>query len=68
MATGTVKWFSRSKGFGFITPDEGDKDIFVHASVVDAAGMKALIEGQRIGFDVVNADRGLQAKNLAPAE
>ncbi len=68
MVIGTVKWFNCGKGYGFITPDEGDKDIFVHASVVDAAGMKALIEGQRIGFDVVTVDRGLQAANLAPAE
>ncbi len=68
MATGTVKWFSAFKGYGFITPDEGGEDVFVHHTSVKEAGMKALTEGQRIGFDVVTADRGLQAANLAPAE
>ena len=68
MATGTVKWFSPVKGYGFITPDEGDKDLFVHFSEVVAAGMESLTEGQRISFDVVTATRGLKAANLAPAE
>ena len=68
MATGTVKWFSPVKGYGFITPDEGDKNIFVHFSAVKDAGMGSLSEGQRISFDVVSAAHGLQAVNLAPAE
>ncbi len=68
MATGTVKWFNAVRGYGFIASDEGDKDIFVHFSVVKEAGMESLTEGQRINFDVVNAARGLQAANLAPAE
>ncbi len=68
MATGTVKWFSPVKGYGFITPDEGDKDLFVHFLEVVAAGMESLTEGQRISFDVVTDDQGLKAANLAPAE
>ena len=68
MAIGTVKWFSAGKGYGFITPDEGGEDVFVHHTSVRAAGMESLTYGQRIGFDVVTADRGLQAANLAPAE
>ncbi len=68
MATGTVKWFNAVKGYGFITPDEGDKDIFVHVSAVRDAGMEALTEGQRISFDVVTDDQGLKAANLEPAE
>ncbi len=68
MATGTVKWFSAVTGYGFITPDEGDKDVFVHRSAVEAAGMAPLTEGQRISFEAVNDMRGLKATNLAPAE
>ncbi len=68
MATGTVNWFDAVTGYGFITPDEGKKDVFVHRTSVEAAGMAPLTEGQRIRFDVVNATRGLQAANLAPAE
>ncbi len=68
MTTGTVKWFSPVKGYGFITPDEGDKNIFVHFSAVKDAGMGSLSEGQRISFDVVSAARGLQATNLVPGE
>jgi len=68
MATGTVKWFNAVKGYGFITPDEGDKDIFVHASAVRDAGMETLTEGQRISFEILDDVRGLKAANLAPAE
>ena len=68
MITGTVKWFSAVTGYGFITPDEGDKDVFVHRSAVEAAGMAPLTEGQRVSFDVVDDMRGLKATNLAPAE
>ena len=68
MTTGAVKWFNRVAGYGFITPDEGDKDVFVHRSAVEAAGMAPLTEGQRISFEVVDDMRGLKAANLAPAE
>jgi CspA family cold shock protein len=56
MTQGTVKWFNSQKGFGFIQPDDGGKDVFVHISAVERAGMRALNEGQKIAFDVV-ADR-----------
>ena len=56
MHTGTVKWFNSQKGFGFIQPENGDKDVFVHISAVERAGMYTLNEGQKISFDVV-ADR-----------
>lgn len=56
MATGTVKWFNAEKGYGFIQPDEGGKDVFVHVSAVEQAGMRSLQEGQKIDYEVV-ADR-----------
>jgi cold shock protein len=56
MTKGTVKWFNDQKGFGFIQPDDGGKDVFVHISAVERAGLRALNEGQKIAFDVV-ADR-----------
>ena len=56
MATGTVKWFNATKGFGFIQPDDGSKDVFVHISAVERAGMSSLNEGQKISFELV-ADR-----------
>ena len=56
MTTGTVKWFNSTKGFGFIQPDSGGKDVFVHISAVERAGMSTLNEGQKVSFDVV-ADR-----------
>lgn len=56
MASGTVKWFNSTKGFGFIQPDDGSTDVFVHISAVERAGMRSLAEGQKITFDVV-ADR-----------
>ena len=56
MQTGTVKWFNGQKGFGFIQPDEGGNDVFVHISAVERAGMRTLNEGQKVSFDVV-ADR-----------
>ena len=54
MATGTVKWFNTTKGFGFIEPDDGGKDVFVHITAVHKAGMKELQEGQKIEFELVN--------------
>ena len=56
MAMGTVKWFNNQKGFGFIQPDDGDKDVFVHISAVERAGHSTLNEGQKVSFDIV-ADR-----------
>jgi CspA family cold shock protein len=56
MATGTVKWFNSEKGYGFIQPDDGSKDVFVHISAVEQAGLRALNEGQKIQFEVI-ADR-----------
>ncbi len=57
MATGTVKWFNPTKGYGFIAPDQGSKDVFVHISAVQAAGINGLNEGQKVSFDIAN-DRG----------
>ncbi|HEV3043930.1 MAG TPA: cold-shock protein [Roseiarcus sp.] len=53
MATGTVKWFNATKGYGFIQPDDGGKDVFVHVSAVERAGLRDLVEGQKIAFEVV---------------
>src|SRR5581483_1046851 len=67
MATGTVKFFNTQKGFGFITPTDGSRDVFVHISAVERAGMSTLNEGQRVSYDVVT-ERGKQAaSNLANA-
>ncbi|SEP51461.1 cold shock protein (beta-ribbon, CspA family) [Rhodospirillales bacterium URHD0017] len=60
MASGTVKWFNAQKGFGFIQPDNGGKDVFVHISAVERAGLQGLHEGQKISYDVVN-ERGKDA-------
>ena len=57
MATGTVKWFNGTKGYGFIAPDDGGKDVFVHISAVERAGMRSLNEGQKISFEVVSDRR-----------
>ena len=66
MAVGTVKFFNTQKGFGFIQPDDGSKDVFVHISAVERAGMRSLMEGQKISFEVVS-ERGKQAAgNLQP--
>ena len=60
MAIGTVKWFNPTKGFGFIEPESGDNDVFVHVSAVQGAGMDTLTEGQRVSYDVVT-ERGKEA-------
>ena len=64
MAIGTVKFFNTSKGFGFISPEGGNKDVFVHATAVEAAGMRTLNEGQRVSFDIQPDARGAKAVNL----
>lgn len=63
MATGTVKFFNETKGFGFIQPDDGSTDVFVHISAVERAGMRTLVEGQKISFDLVRDQRS--GKNAA---
>ena len=68
MATGTVKWFNPKKGYGFIAPEEGDKDIFVHITAVQAAGMKKLDEGQKISYVTEEKDGKVSAVNLQAAE
>jgi CspA family cold shock protein len=67
MAIGTVKFFNAGKGFGFVAPEGGGKDVFVHASAVEAAGMRVLSEGQRISFDTQPDAKGSKAVNLKPA-
>lgn len=68
MASGTVKWFNPSKGFGFIAPDGGGKDVFVHITAVQKAGVQSLDEGQRVTFDVVDDRKGKKAENLILAD
>ena len=68
MATGTVKWFNPTKWYGFITPDDGGKDVFVHVTAVEAAGMGTLSEGQKINYEVVSEERGDKAAELSPAD
>ena len=68
MATGTVKWFNDSKGFGFITPDGGGDDLFAHFSAIQSQGFKTLQEGQRVAFDTTTGPKGQQASNIRAAE
>ena len=66
MSMGTVKWFNSAKGFGFIQPDDGSKDVFVHITAVERAGMRSLNEGQKVSFEIVT-ERGKQAAgNIQP--
>ncbi|GGD65589.1 MULTISPECIES: cold-shock protein [Caballeronia] len=66
MATGTVKWFNDTKGFGFITPDDGTPDVFAHFSEIRADGYKSLQENQKVLFEVRQGPKGLQAANIQP--
>jgi cold shock protein len=62
--TGTVKWFNDAKGFGFITPEDGGKDLFVHYSAISGTGFRTLSEGQKVTFDLVNSAKGPAAENV----
>jgi CspA family cold shock protein len=64
MATGTVKWFSAEKGFGFITPEDGSPDVFVHYSAIQGEGFKELAEGARVDYEVTQGPKGPQASNV----
>jgi len=64
MATGTVKWFSDEKGFGFITPEDGSKDLFVHQSAISGDGFRSLSEGAKVAYDTEPSDRGPRAVNV----
>lgn len=68
MATGTVKWFNATKGFGFIQPDDGGKDVFVHISAVERAGMNGLNEGQKVGYEIATERGRSAAINLKAAD
>ena len=65
MATGTVKWFNSDKGYGFITPDDESKDVFVHHSAISGAGFKSLAEGAKVEYELEEGPKGLQARDVS---
>ena len=65
MARGTVKWFNEDKGYGFITPDDGGEDLFVHYTDIEGSGVRSLEEGERVSYEPTRDRRGLQAKNVS---
>ena len=67
MAPGTVKWFSQEKGYGFIIPDEGGEDLFVHFSAIAGSGFKSLHEGEKVSYEVGQGQKGPQAQNVSKA-
>lgn len=66
MSSGTVKWFNDEKGFGFITPDDGGDDLFVHFKAIKSEGFKTLKEGQKVTYEAVKGQKGMQAENVQP--
>ncbi|GBU23125.1 hypothetical protein R80B4_03041 [Fibrobacteres bacterium R8-0-B4] len=66
MPTGSVKWFNEAKGFGFIQPDDGSRDVFVHFSAIQTSGFRKLDEGQKVSFEVVDGAKGPNAQNVQP--
>jgi CspA family cold shock protein len=67
MTQGTVKWFSQDKGYGFITPDNGGEDLFVHFSTIQGSGFKSLEEGEKVSYEVGQGQKGPQAQNVSKA-